>query len=50
MDLLERIQKRASKMIHRMKHLSCEDRQRELGLFSLENRRLRGDLITVSHI
>jgi len=44
MDVMERVQRGAMKMIKRLEYLSYKDRLRELGLFSLEKSRLWGDL------
>ena len=49
-DTLERIQRRATKMIPKLRDLSYEERLKECGLTTLETRRLRGDQIEVFKI
>ena len=49
-DTLERIQRRATKMIPELRDLSYEERLKECGLTTLETMRLRGDQIEVFKI
>ena len=46
-DMLERVQRRATKMIPKLRNISYEMRLKKCGLTTLETRRLRGDQIEV---
>ena len=49
-DMLEKIQRRATKLIPELRDLKYEDRLHECGLTTLETRRLTGDQIEVFKI
>ena len=49
-DILERVQRRATKMIPKLRNISYEMYLKECGLTTLETRRLRGDQIEVFKI
>ena len=46
-DMLQGLQKRATKMIPSLRNLSYKERLKRLGMFSLRHRRLRDDMIEV---
>ena len=49
-ERIEKVQRRATKLVHSMKDWCYEDRMKELNLYSLEDRRVRADMLLVYKI